>query len=118
MAALAVWREKASELGDQLARLLLGDEVAAVERPAAHVLGHLPPVGEAIEECRDFQQTRPENNERRRAIARWRILELLREQLVMQALNGNGAVEKLDRLAAEVAAKQRDPYSAVEELIK
>ncbi len=75
-------------------------------------------LAKAIEDCRDFQQTRPENNERRRAIARWRILELLREQLVMQALNGNGAVEKLDRLAAEVAAKQRDPYSAVDELMK
>src|SRR3989440_328936 len=72
----------------------------------------------AIEQCREFQKARPETNERRRAIARWRILELLREQLVMQALNGNGAVEKLDRLAAEVAAKERDPYSAVEELIK
>jgi len=75
-------------------------------------------LAKAIEECRNFQQTRPERNERRQAIARWRILELLREQLVMQTLNGNGAVEKLDRLAAEVATKQRDPYSAVEELLK
>ena len=75
-------------------------------------------LAKAIEECRNFQQTRPERNERRQAIARWRILELLREQLVMQALKNNGAVEKLDRLAAEVASKKRDPYSAVEELIK
>ena len=75
-------------------------------------------LAKTIEACRNFQWTRPETNDRRRAIARWRILELLREQLVMQALNGNGAVEKLDRLAAEVAAKQRDPYSAVEELMK
>lgn len=72
----------------------------------------------AIEQCQEFQQERPERTERRRAIARWRILELLREQLVMQALKGNGAVEKLNRLAEEVAAKERDPYSAVEELIK
>jgi LAO/AO transport system kinase len=72
----------------------------------------------AIEQCRKFQQSRPETSERRRAIARWRILELLREQLVKRALNGNGAVEKLDRLAAEVASKQRDPYSAVEQLMK
>ena len=75
-------------------------------------------LADAIEQCREFQQNRPETNERRHAIARWRILELLREQLVAQALNGNGAAEKLDRLAAEVASKQRDPYSAVEELIK
>src|SRR5437660_1852082 len=75
-------------------------------------------LADAIKQCREFQQTRPETSERRRAIARWRILELLREQLVAQALNGNGAAEKLDRLAVEVASKQRDPYSAVEELIK
>jgi LAO/AO transport system kinase len=72
----------------------------------------------AIDECRKFQQTQPESRERRRAIARWRILELLREQLVTQVLHGNAASEKLDVLAAEVASKQRDPYSAVEELMK
>ena len=72
----------------------------------------------AIKQCRDFQRQRPETSERRRAIARWRILELLREQLVTRALSGNGAVENLDRLAAEVASKRRDPYSAVEELMK
>ena len=71
----------------------------------------------AIEQCREFQQSRPETSERRLAIARWRILELLREQLVTETLGGNGAAEKLERLAAEVASKQRDPYSAVEELM-
>jgi LAO/AO transport system kinase len=72
----------------------------------------------AIDDCRKFQQAQPESRERRRAIARWRILELLREQLVTEALNGNAASEKLDVLAAEVASKRRDPYSAVEELMK
>jgi LAO/AO transport system kinase len=72
----------------------------------------------AIKQCREFQQSRPEASERRVAIARWRILELLREQLVKQALGGNGTADKLERLAAEVASKQRDPYSAVEELMK
>lgn len=71
----------------------------------------------AIEQAREFQRVQPETSERRRAIARWRILELLREQLVKQALNGDGAAEKLDRLADEVASKKRDPYSAVEELM-
>jgi len=72
----------------------------------------------AIEQCRKVHQARPESSERRQAVARWRILELLREQLVAKALNGNAASEKLDRLADEVASKQRDPYSAVEELLK
>lgn len=72
----------------------------------------------AIERSREFQKTAPASAERRQAIARWRILELLRERLVAQALAGDSALEKLDRLAAEVASKKRDPYSAVDELIK
>ena len=72
----------------------------------------------AIDASREFQRTAPTSSERRQAIARWRILELLRERLVAQALNGDAASEKLDHLAAEVAAKKRDPYSAVDELLK
>jgi hypothetical protein len=36
----------------------------------------------------------------------------------MQTLAADLASEKLDRLAAEVASKKRDPYSAVDELLK
>lgn len=72
----------------------------------------------AIERCREFQKTAPASAARRQSIARWRILELLRERLVAQTLNGDAASEKLDRLAAEVAGKKRDPYSAVDELLK
>jgi LAO/AO transport system kinase len=72
----------------------------------------------AIQASREFQKTAPSSNERRQSIARWRILELLRERLVAETLNGHGASEKLDRLAAEVATKRRDPYSAVDELTK
>ena len=73
---------------------------------------------DAIDRARESQKTAPASNDRRKAIARWRILELLRERLVLQALSGDSASEKLDRLAAEVANKRRDPYSAVEELLK
>ena len=72
----------------------------------------------AINQSSQFQKSRPESTNRRRAIARWRILELLRERLVERALGKNGSAEKLDRLADEVASKQRDPYSAAEELMK
>jgi LAO/AO transport system kinase len=72
----------------------------------------------AIESYREFQQKAEAGPERREAIARWRILELLRERLLAQALSGDGASEKLDSLASEVAAKRRDPYSAVEEILK
>jgi len=72
----------------------------------------------AIDRSRAHQKKAPASTGRRQAIARWRILELLRERLVAQTLAGNSASEKLERLAAEVASKERDPYSAVEELMK
>jgi LAO/AO transport system kinase len=72
----------------------------------------------AIERCREHQKKASATGQRRQAIARWRILELLRERLLAQTLNGNSASEKLDRLATEVASKKRDPYSAVDELMK
>jgi len=72
----------------------------------------------AIDQCLETQQKADATGARRQAIARWRILELLRERLLRQALNGNSASETLDRLAAEVASKKRDPYSAVEELLE
>jgi LAO/AO transport system kinase len=71
----------------------------------------------AIEKYRDFHLQTKSGDGRRRAMARWRILELLRERLVKQTLESDSASEKLDRLAGEVASRQRDPYSAVEELL-
>src|SRR5712664_2199998 len=72
----------------------------------------------AIDQCRESQQKTDATGARRQAIARWRILELLSERLLAQALNGNSASEKLDALAEEVASKKRDPYSAVDEMLK
>ena len=56
--------------------------------------------------------------ERKTAIARWRLTELLRERLLEQILAGNGTSDKLDELAGLVADKRTDPYSAVEEILK
>ena len=72
----------------------------------------------AIEKYRSFHLQPKSGDGRRRAIARWRILELLRERLVAQTLESAAAAEKLDRLAGEVASRQRDPYSAVDELMR
>jgi LAO/AO transport system kinase len=71
----------------------------------------------AIESYREFQRSSPGAHSRRGAVARWRILELLRERLLARALEREGTRERLDTLAAEVADKRRDPYSAVEELL-
>jgi LAO/AO transport system kinase len=72
----------------------------------------------AIESYREFQLKTEASAPRRQAIARWRILELLRERLLARTLGSDSASEKLDALAAEVADKRRDPYSAVEEIMK
>jgi LAO/AO transport system kinase len=71
----------------------------------------------AVESYREFQRGAASGVERRRAIARWRILELLRERLLQRALRNTGADARLDELASEVAEKRRDPYTAVEEFI-
>jgi LAO/AO transport system kinase len=71
----------------------------------------------AIESYREAHLQVKSVDSRRRAIARWRILELLRERLVSETLESDSASEKLERLAGEVASRQRDPYSAVEELM-
>jgi LAO/AO transport system kinase len=71
----------------------------------------------AIQSYKDFQKETPDAKVRREAIARWRIMELLRETLLARVLKENGTKEKIEALAAEVANKERDPYSAVDELL-
>jgi LAO/AO transport system kinase len=71
----------------------------------------------AIAHYHEFQVNATASEERRQAIARWRILELLRERLLTQILRSDSASSKLDALTIEVAAKRRDPYSVVEEII-
>ena len=75
-------------------------------------------LAEAIERFRQAQRTGELSGERRRAIARWRIVELLREKLLARILESDASVAMLNRLADEVATRQRDPYSAVEELLQ
>jgi LAO/AO transport system kinase len=74
-------------------------------------------LSKAIESYYDFQKT-GENLERRKAIAKWRLLELLQEKLLADVLSRNGTGEKLERLAQEIAEKKTNPYSAVEEILK
>lgn len=72
----------------------------------------------AIEECRQFQQQAPTSINRKQAVAKWRIIELLRERTVAEVLARGGSAAKLDELAIQVATKQKDPYSAVDEILK
>jgi LAO/AO transport system kinase len=72
----------------------------------------------AIERFRETQRSEELMSERRRAIARWRIVELLRERLLASVLASENATAVLERLAGEVATRRRDPYSAVEEIMR
>ncbi|HEV7902783.1 MAG TPA: methylmalonyl Co-A mutase-associated GTPase MeaB [Pyrinomonadaceae bacterium] len=72
----------------------------------------------AIASYHEYLQHAEAGHARRTAIARWRILDLLREELVTRAISSDGASAQLDALAVEVAGKRRDPYSAVEEILK
>ena len=74
-------------------------------------------LSKAIESYYEFQKS-GKNLERRKAIARWRLLELLQEKLLSDVLSRNGTNEKLDRLAQEIAEKRNNPYSAVEEILR
>jgi len=71
----------------------------------------------AIEAYYVFQIDGSGSKERRQAIAKWRLLELLQERLLSDLLSQNGTGAKLDLLASEIADKRKDPYSAVEELL-
>lgn len=73
-------------------------------------------LAKAIESYNEFQK-QSENLERRKAIARWRLLELLQEKLLADVLNRNGTGEKIEKLAQEIAEKKTNPYSAVEEIL-
>lgn len=72
----------------------------------------------AIERFQQEQKGAELSSERRRAIARWRIVELLRENLLARVLESEASVAMLNRLADEVATRRRDPYSAVDELLQ
>jgi LAO/AO transport system kinase len=72
----------------------------------------------AIGSYLDFQAGETSDPSRKTAIARWRLTELLQERLLADLLNSNGAGEKLDELAAAVANKKLDPYTAVDTLLR
>lgn len=54
---------------------------------------------------------------RKRAIARWRLLELLQDALLERLMQKNGTRDEIERLAESMAEKKIDPYTAVEKLI-
>lgn len=74
-------------------------------------------LSKAIERYNDFQKS-GEHLERKKAIAKWRLLGLLQEKLLAEVLSKNGTSEKLEKLALEVAEKKTNPYTAIEEILR
>ena len=74
-------------------------------------------LSKAIESYKEFQAQGEASLIRRQAIARWRLLELLREKLLSDLLGKNGTSEKLDEMSRAIAEKKTNPYSAVEEIL-
>ena len=64
-----------------------------------------------------FQSSSEHAGDRRKAIARWRLTELLQERLLADLMGRDGTSGRVDELAAEIAEKKLDPYSAVEKLV-
>jgi LAO/AO transport system kinase len=71
----------------------------------------------AIASYLNFRSSSEHAGDRRRAIARWRLTELLRERLLADLMSRNGTGQRVDELAADIAEKRLDPYSAVEAII-
>ena len=76
-------------------------------------------LAEAIKSYSEFHKQAGEASlARKQAIARWRLLELLQEKLLSDLLNKNGTSEKLEAITLEIAKKEKDPYSAIDEILE
>jgi putative protein kinase ArgK-like GTPase of G3E family len=55
----------------------------------------------------------------RKHVEHWklRLVELLESRLLQRALGGAGGETRLTQLAEEVAARKKDPFSAVSEIL-
>lgn len=78
----------------------------------------LEDLARAIESYYEFQKTNEHASKRKASIARWRIIELLREQLLREVMNRENTGARLNDLALKLAEKKIDPYAAVDELMK
>jgi LAO/AO transport system kinase len=80
--------------------------------------------GEGIDACvdaigafRQFQNASAARRERQVQIQKERLLELVRSQVTRELLHDRQGAERLEQLAARIADRDVDPYSAAEELL-
>jgi LAO/AO transport system kinase len=77
-------------------------------------------IAELAETIAKFQKHFAASGERRRKhVEHWkkRLIELLESRLLERALGGAGGEKRLTELAAEVAERKKDPFTAVREIL-
>jgi LAO/AO transport system kinase len=106
-------------------------ELAALLEMSERSDGWIPPIvrtvatqnrgivefADAIESYAEFRRQGLASIPRRASVAENRLVELLRERLLRLVLSEALPPERLRELAAAVAARQRDPYTIVEEIV-
>ena len=60
----------------------------------------------------------PVQGQRRRARAEWRVRELLADRFVRHVEDRVLAAGELDRFLDRIAARETDPYTVVDEILK
>jgi LAO/AO transport system kinase len=78
-------------------------------------------IGELAETVAKFRKHFESSGERKRKhVEHWkkRLIELLESQLLERVLGGAGGEMRLAELAAEVADRKKDPFTAVSEILK
>jgi LAO/AO transport system kinase len=78
-------------------------------------------IEELAETVAKFQKHFESSGERQRKhVEHWkkRLIELLESRLLERALGGKGGEARLAQLAVEVAERKKDPFTAVNEILK
>jgi GTPase len=72
----------------------------------------------AIAQCRSFFQSSAARLEKKKQAARQRLITLLEERLVKSAVQQVFPDGELNKVVEQIAERQRDPYSIVDEIIR
>jgi LAO/AO transport system kinase len=73
---------------------------------------------ETIQRCREFFDNSPQRAQKKREAARQRLMTLLEERLVARALQEVFPNGELNRIVDQIAERQQDPYSVVEQIVR
>ena len=73
---------------------------------------------ETIQRCRQFLNHSPQRVQKKREAARQRLMTLLEERLVTRALQEAFPNGELNRIVDQIAERQQDPYSVVEQIVR